>query len=160
MKNKLLCLALIALFTLPLKAGDDPAPDPQPMWLPACIVAAVGLAAVGIVVLVKSCEPKYYWLMDDDQPPKFWVGAATRKECQINGWKRIGGPYNRPQDAPTQHPDPTNVVVSAVSLQTITVHASTNMTDWSVVHREVTDPEDFAYFPTNAAMFRVEMSRP
>jgi len=127
---------------------DVPDQDIHPV-AGACVVAFIGIAAIGIYVASKSCQPKYYWMMDDDKPPRFWVGTATRKECQINGWKKIGGPYVRPEDAPVIHPDPTNRVDEIVSAPVnIYVESSTNLVDWQTVHDSYCDPEDFIYTPS------------
>lgn len=158
MKKLVTIVLLIALLPLDLPAPEPPPPPPDDWALAACLVAVAGAAAAGVYIIAQKCKPKYYWMTDDEQPPKFWVGIATRKECQINGWRRIGGPYNQPQDAPPQHPDPTNVVnIVASAPVTIKVHASTNGSHWDVVHEFSGDMEDFGYFPTNAVggMFKL-----
>ena len=172
MKRKLTSVALAAMMLVyPVNRswsddGITPGPGvPDQNIYPvagACIVAFIGLAAIGLYVATKSCQPKYYWLMDDDKPPRFWVGTATRKECQINGWKKIGGPYNRPEDAPPVHPDPTNRVDEVVSApMNISVESSTNGVNWQTVQQSLCDPEDHVYFPTNtgAAFFRIKLGQ-
>lgn len=147
---------------LPLRA-QTPEPNPGPpqqSWIAVCIVVCAGVAVVGIYLVAKKCEPKYYWLMDDNEPPTFWVGTATKKECTINGWNRIGGPYTKASDAPTQHPNPTNRVENIVGPPVnISVQSSTDGANWSTVHTEQCDLDDFGYIvPTNApsaAMFRL-----
>lgn len=156
--KKLVAIALIIVllpFDLP---APEPPPPPQEWVLAACMVAFAGAAAAGVYIVAQKCKPKYYWMTDDEQPPKFWVGTATKKQCEVEGWRRIGGPYDRPEDAPQQHPNPTNVVNLTANAPTIIkVHASTNGTDWNVVHEFSGDMEDFGYFPTNAVggMFKL-----
>jgi len=131
------------------------------MWLAICMVAAAGIAVGVVYVIARGCEPQYYWLMDSNEPPKFWVATATKKECEIEGWKRIGGPYKRPQDAPHEHPNPTNRVNNVIGPTiTIRVQASTNLVDWSTVSEVRGDAEDFAYFSTNSpGFFRFQMAQ-
>ncbi len=160
MKQTVSLLLALLVAILPINIQADPAPPPQQSeWAVAvCIMVGVGLAVTGIMIVSKRCQPKYYWLMDDDQPPTFWVGTATRKECQIQGWKKIGGPYDRPGDAPPIHPDPTNRVNEASSAMVlkISVQTSQDMVSWTTVHSEVSDIEDFVYYPTNTGFFRLE----
>lgn len=155
----LLLIVLLTFIPTQIKA-DGPIPPKNDSWVALCIVAGVGLALTGIYLVSKKCQPRYYWLMDDDDPPKFWVATATRKECSINNWKRIGGPYNSPQEAPAQHPNPTNRVNDAEAALpvTITVQQSHDLVSWTDVYTERCDLEDFAYFPTNAALFRLKVS--
>lgn len=150
------------MLALPIRAegpisASDPS-QPQKSWVAVCVVAFAGLAVAGIYIVAKRCQTKYYWLMDDDEPPKFWVGTATDKQCEIEGWKKIGGPYDRPEDAPAQHPDPTNRVTRAFSEPlNMAVQSSTDGHNWTTVYTETCDMEDFGYFPTNevSGMFRI-----
>ena len=160
MKKKLTVLTLSALIAANPSFCDAPPPPPQETWLALCVVAVAGLAVTTIYIVSKRCQPKYYWLMDNNVPPTYWVGTATRKECEINEWKRIGGPYNRPQDAPMDHPDPTNRVETASSAPLKIATQSFNGTNWITVDQQVCDLDDFIYFPTNAAMFRLEVGVP
>ncbi len=157
--KKLLSLLLV-VFLLPIRADEptpaDPGPSQDTVALAACLVAAAGIAAGAVYIFSHKCQPKYYWLMDDSQPPNFWVATATRKQCQIEGWHRIGGPYTHPQDAPAIHPDPTNRVSLAASAPlNISVQATTDLQNWTTVYQETADTEDFSYCTTNAAMFRL-----
>ncbi len=153
-----LCLSMVGVPMQSILSEEPPPPD-QPFWGALCVMAVAGIAATAVYIVSKKCQPKYYWLMDDDTPPKFWVASATRKECQINGWQRIGGPYERVTDAPAVHPASTNRVEFVASQpMTIKVQSSTNLTHWTTVYQEVADLEDFGYWPTNAAMFRLEVS--
>ncbi len=157
--KKLLSLLLV-VFLLPTRADEptpaDPGPDPNVAALAACLVAATGIAVGAVYIFSHKCAPKYYWLCDDDNPPRFWVATATRKQCQIEGWHRIGGPYTQPQDAPATHPDPTNRVNLAASAPIkISVQASQDLQNWTTVYQDTADTEDFSYCTTNAAMFRL-----
>lgn len=152
-------LALVAAMTvLPLDLNADEQPPKNDSLLALCVVACAG-AAVGVVyIFTKKCKPKYYWLMDDDQPPRFWVGTTTRKQAKIEGWRIIGGPYETPQDAPVAHPSPTNTVsFAAEPTFMIKVQTSTNGSSWTTVNETRGEMEDFGYYPTNAGMFRIEM---
>ncbi len=133
---------------------------PQEFWLAACVVVAAATAVGGIMLFSRKCQPKYYWLMDNEQPPTYWVGTATRKECAINNWTVIGGPYDKPGDAPPQHPSSTNRISSIVVPIRITVLASANLSQWTPVHSEVSDTEDFSYFTPVAGFYRLELSAP
>lgn len=162
---KALIAILIALLVTPTRAEqpvNPKGPDkPQETWLPVCIVAAAGLAVAGIYIISKKCKPKYYWLADEEQPPTTWVGAATDRECRINGWHKIGGPYDSPQEAPTNAPPLTNIVSRAFTQpMNITVEQTTDLQNWTPVYSEFCDTEDFAYFPTNAVggMFRISVA--
>lgn len=162
MKTELTAMTLAtALAALPFNSpAPEPDPDPQPTALAWCVVACVGVAVTAIIITAKRCEPKYYWLMDNERPPNFWVGTATKKECEIQEWTRIGGPYNGPEDAPYPHPDPTNRVDSVVSapVSMIAVETSTNLVDWVTIHESAnTDLDDFIYSPTNTGMFRIRI---
>ena len=166
MKIKLTALTLAAIFAARSSIADDPVIEPPPpdqdMALAVCVVAVCAVAVGTIYVISRKCQPKYYWLMDDQQPPTYWVATATRKECQINGWKRIGGPYTHPEDAPPQHPPSTNRVDSLIGqIQTINVQQSQDGVHWDRVSEFRGDMEDFAYFPTNkvSGMFRLEISQ-
>lgn len=154
MKNKIkqvtTTVALTALLLAPYQSsGDDP--PPQNDWLlSAGVVLVAGIAVTGIYLVAHAAQPKYYWLMDSEQPPRFWVAAATGKECEINGWHRIGGPYNRLEDAPAQHPDPTNRVAAATSApMNLTVESSVNGSGWQPVFKTSCALDDFGYFPDN-----------
>lgn len=150
---------LLAILPVPLNAENPPPPKDD--WaLALCIVAGIGLATAGIYIVAHKCKPKYYWLMSNDNPPVFWVGTATDKQCQIEDWVKIGGPYDKPEDAPAVHPDKTNRVNRATSeIMTVTVQQSSDLVTWTTVHEEATDLEDFSYSPTNTlgGMFRVSV---
>lgn len=160
--TSLVLIALMAVMPITTGAENQPQPpkpgDPQELWLAVCLVAFAGVAVGGIYVVSKRCQPKYYWLMDDDTPPKFWVGCPTKKECAVNNWIRIGGPYTRMEDAPAVHPNPTNRVNDLVGpVMKIAVQSSTNMVDWTTVYEENTEMEEFIYWPTNqvSGMYRL-----
>lgn len=161
MKNRLVTIALVvALVAIPLQLPADPSPPPPQEWaLALCVVAVCAVAVGGIYIIGKKCQPKYYWIMDREEPPNFWVGTANTKECQINGWVRIGGPYKSPADAPPVHPNPTNrATISMSEPVKINVQSLVN-NQWITVSDYEGDLEDFAYFPTNAVsgLFRLEL---
>jgi len=83
----------------------------------------------------------------DEQPPKSesWLAICVVAVCGV-------------QDAPAQHPDPTNRVELAASEPLkIKVQASQDGRNWATVNEQVCDLEDFVYYPTNAAMYRLEV---
>ncbi len=163
MKTNIATAALIgALIVTPIPIhADDPPPHGGNSWAALCIVAFAGVAVGAVYIISKRCEPKYYWLMDDNVPPTFWVGTATAKQCKIEGWRRIGGPYNRQQDAPAEHPNPTNTVPNLVSLpMKVVVQSSQDGQQWTPVDEQVVDLEDHVYYPTNTGMFRLEVGAP
>lgn len=157
MKRKFLTAALVgALITIPMQSALSDAPPPEDdFWLAACIVAVAGLAVTAVYIVSKKCEPKYYWLMDGDNPPNFWVGTATRKECEVQGWHRIGGPYTKPSDAPVQHPASTNRVENIVGPVVNIGVESLSGTNWTTVYQTQSELEDFIYWPTNQGLFRL-----
>ena len=162
---KVITYTLVAMMAvMPVKiSADEPPPGDEPWALAACIIVATGIAVGAVVFFAKKCEPQYYWLMDDsEQPPKYWVATCTKKEAEVSGWKRIGGPYKRPTDAPIEHPSPTNRVDHVISPYVrITVQQSTNLVEWVPLSSTTGYSEDFAYFPTNAAGFyRYEIGAP
>ena len=150
-------IALVLILPIQLRA-DDPVPvnpDPQHTALAICVIACAALAAGGVYILSKRCQPKYYWLWDGEQPPRTWVGAATDKECAINGWTKIGGPYEKAADAPPTCPDLTNRVQKATSApMNIAVEGTSNMSQWSTVYAERCDMDDFGAFIPNTNSFR------
>lgn len=152
MKTNLVLAA--ALIAMPLESRADEEPPPQDFSAIAACVVLAAVAAVGAVYIIsRGCKPKYYWIMDNDEPPKFWVGTATRKERDINDWKFIGGPYDKPGDAPGIHPDPTNRVESVISAPVhIQIQESTNLVTWTTAHSEFSDLEDFSYALTNTGV--------
>lgn len=166
--NKFIGLVLIAVMALlPIRINADepvtpadPGP-PQQTWVAVCIVVGVGLAVTAIYLVNKKCKPKYYWLCDDDVPPRTWVGTATDKECKINDWKKIGGPYDRPEDAPTNAPPITNIVHELMGpVMHHVVEQSNDGENWTAVHEEDCTQEDFGYIvpATNqAALFRLRV---
>jgi hypothetical protein len=146
-----------------LRASEiEPAPKQpgQDSALALCIVALAAVAVGVIYVVSKNCKPKYYWMMDpEEQPPRFWVGAHNNKEVQINGWKRIGGPYERIEDAPPVHPNPTNRVshISDQPVVRVSAQHSDDMVTWTTVHTERVQLDEFLFFPTNTSgFFRLE----
>ena len=145
----------------PVQPAQNPGP-PQQTWLAVCVVAACGVAIAGIYVLARKCRPKYYWLCDNEEPPNKWVGTCTKRECIINGWRKIGGPYERPEDAPTNAPPITNVVSEIMSSAPLnyTVEETKDLQNWTPIYSERTTDEEFAYFPTNTAggMFRIRVT--
>lgn len=164
----LLLIALLIIIPVRIIADEpvqphDPGP-PQQTWLAVCVVVAAGVAIAGIYLVNKKCKPKYYWLADDDQPPTTWVGTATDRECKINGWKKIGGPYERPQDAPTNAPPLTNIVSEIIGpVLHHVVEESSDGVNWTSIHEENSTQEDFGYFvpATNqAALFRLRVGAP
>ncbi len=161
MKTNIATTALVlGLVISPVQIHADPQPPKQDWLLAACVVAGVGLAAGAIYIVASKCEPKYYWLMDSESPPTFWVAACTKKEAQINGWKRIGGPYNKKEDAPPVHPPITNVV-NVVSGPQFTIKVQQLTTNgWDTVSTVVCETEEFAYYPTNAGLYRLDMGLP
>ena len=159
MKKLIAGLLIFTMAATPLKIEADE-PPPENMGLALCIVAVAGIAVTAIYIVAKRCQPKYYWLCDDDQPPKFWVATATKKQCAIEGWHRIGGPYTTPQDAPAIHPSPTNrVELVAGPVENINVQTSQDGHNWTTVSEFRGDEEDFSYSPTNTGMFRLEISQ-
>ncbi len=149
-----LLIAVIAASPIRIQADEPP---PQNMGLALCVIAVAGLAVATIYIVAHKCAPKYYWLCDDDQPPKYWVATCTKKEAAINGWHRIGGPYTRPQDAPIEHPSPTNrVELAAGPVEKINVQSSQDGQHWTTVSQFTGDMEDFSYSPTNTGLFRLE----
>jgi len=144
-------LLLIALLVaLPIQIKADEEPPPQDWALIACAVAVVAVAVGAIYVISKKCAPKYYWLWDGETPTGTWVGTATDKQCQIEGWKKISGPYDKPGDAPPTCPNLTNRVNKAVSAPiTISTQTSQDGANWTTVDVQHVDMEDYAYFPTN-----------
>lgn len=158
MKTKLIAVVMSALIIItPIELRSDPEPPTSDTWLAVCVVAVAAIAAGAVYLVSKKCQPKYYWLMDDNErPKKYWVAAATRKECEINGWKRIGGPYTSASDAPPVHPPDTNVINELVGpVMKIQVESTSDFREWTPVYQTECDLEDFGYFPTNAAMFRL-----
>lgn len=167
--RQLVTAALIgAICSLPLQTRsdepvtpvDNPGP-PQETWIAVCVVVAAGLAVGAIYLVNKKCKPKYYWLADDDQPPNTWVGTATDRECKFNGWRKIGGPYEKPTDAPTNAPPLTNIV-SELSGPVMhhAVEQSSDGVNWATIHEEDSTQEDFGYLvsPTNqAGLFRLRV---
>ncbi len=162
MKTTISAVLAATLVTMPMQAGLEPAPTPKnDTWLGMCVLVCAGLAVGAVYVMSKRCQPKYYWLMDDDTPPKFWVATCTKKQAQCEGWKRIGGPYNRVEDAPAVHPSPTNTVQElAAEVMKFTVQTSQDGTNWMTVDTQVVDWEDHIYYPTNSGMFRIQMGLP
>lgn len=155
MKTTISAMLAASLIAMPLQSHAQENP-PDDFWLAAAVVCVAGAAFAGVYIVTKKAAPKYYWHMDSEQPPNFWVGTSTPKQCDIEGWTRIGGPYNRPQDAPAEHPNPTNRVQRVVGPASfIAVQTSTNGQHWTTVHQQVCDTEEFVYFPTNTGMFRI-----
>lgn len=160
-------LLIAAIVAIPVQRAIPQEKPPEKDWLLAlCVVAVAGAAATAVYIASRSCKPKYYWLCDGEQPPKYWVGTATKKECEINGWRRVGGPYDKPGDAP---PQPPSTLLSYTEeppgpSMRIKVHESSDMQHWTVIHEAVCPTEDFAYFPTNTAkaqmFYRLEMGAP
>lgn len=158
MKKIITAALIVSLIALPVSANEDH--KPQPTLMAWCLVAAVGAAAIGIYIVSKSCQPKYYCMTDGENPPTYWVGNANRKECELNGWTRLSGPYDSPGDCTNCPPVVTNVALPSPVALRITVIASTDLLNWTEVHNEVVDPEDFVYFPTNAAFYRIGWGTP
>lgn len=160
MKRKFVSSVLIAaLLTIPIQTAKSDDPPPENMGLAICVIACAAIAVGAVYIVAHKCQPKYYWLMDNDSPPKFWVATATKKQCQIEGWHRIGGPYTRPQDAPAVHPDATNrVELVSQPAMNIAVQQTQDGQSWTTVYQQNCDTEDFGYSPTNCGMFRLVVS--
>lgn len=173
MKSKtmrtLTTLLLIAvMLVLPMRIqAKEPPPPPDEWTVVVCAVIGVGLVVTGIWLLNKKCTPKYYWFWDGEpgNPPNTWVGTCTERERKINGWRKIGGPYAKPEDAPPLPPPITNVVSEIEG--PLLHHAVEQSTDggksWTTIHEEDSTQEDFGYFvsPTNqAALFRLRVGAP
>ncbi len=155
-------IAVVVVMPLHLNADDPPPPPTEELWPALAMVAFVGLCVGGVMLLSKKTEPQYYWLMDDEKPPNFWVATATGKECQLNGWKRIGGPYKRAADAPPVHPDPTNRVhVVSPTLNMAFESSTDDGNSWTTVYQETCPMDDFGCVlpATNSmALFRIRYS--
>ena len=164
MKHAINSVMVAILVALPIKASDQPVADepgkPQENWLAICVIAAAAVAVGGVWIMSKRCKPRYYWLMDASQSPAvYWVGAATKKECEIEGWERIGGPYDRPEDAPQQHPPSTNRVDHVIVPMQISTQNSQDLVNWQTIHTEVNDIEDYSYYATNQGFFRIKVGQ-
>jgi len=153
--------AALLVSSVRLNADDDPPPQNVGMLLP-CIVAGVAVVAVAtVVIIVKRCSPKYYCMRDDENPPNYFVGNATKKECQINGWTRINGPYDSAADVPPcDSHTVTNIQQQASAPLHITVEQSADLNRWSVAGTSFCDLDDFYFDPTNAAAmyFRIKIA--
>jgi len=128
-----------------------------------CLILGVVAGVTAVYMVSKACKPKYYWMMDpEDSPPRFWLGTHSNKEVQIQGWKRIGGPYDRIEDAPTQPPNATNRVSHLSSEPTlrVSVQQSQDSVNWVTVHTEVSQIDEVVYYPTNTGFFRLEAGLP
>lgn len=164
-RSKLTALVLVAALAIaPIKIQADEPPPPKNDWaVVICAVIGVGLVVTGIYLLNKKCQPKYYWLMNSDEPPVFWIGTATDRECKIQDWHKIGGPYTSPNQAPPIHPDKTNRVHELVGpVMHHAVEESADGVNWVTIHEEDSTQEDFGYFvsPTNhAGFFRLRLTQ-
>lgn len=157
MKTLTTAVLIAALGYAECKAPELPPEQPpnQDTWVAVCLVAAAGLAVGAIYLVAKRCKPRYYWLLSENGD--IWLGTCTKKEAQINGWEKIGGPYPTIQDAPVEHPNITNRVhdVIAEPLMLYTVERTTDLTHWQVVNSQTNTIEEFVYYPTNTGLFRI-----
>lgn len=155
MKLKVLTyLTIVCLLasSVRIPAEPDPVEDPQPAWILACFVVGAGvLAGVGIYVVTKSCNPKYYCMKDSDG--KYWVGTATKKEREVNDWVIVSGPYDSVAQGTNNCPPPPGQMTLQMEPPdwTIRVQESTNLLDWVTIHETRDDPFNlnFTFFPTN-----------
>ncbi len=153
----LIAILLVALMVMPLNADFTPTPTPdQDTWVALCLVAAAGVAVGIVYIAAKRCKPRYYWLLNPENGD-IWLGTCSKKQKEIEGWEKIGGPYVSIQDAPPVHPSITNRVndIIAEPIHNFTVEQSTDNQNWIVCFSATNTIEEFIYFPTNAAMFRI-----
>jgi len=150
-----LCATLLASEMETSKARANPV-------MGICIVAAVTLAATGIVVIIRSCRPKYYCLCDpSESPAKYWAAAASRREIIVNEWLVMKGPFASLAEA-KPCPPPTNGVSAAKSsiikngntgdstLQYIHIEKSANLVDWVEQAVFVDFPDNMMWSQTNS----------
>jgi hypothetical protein len=151
MKNKLIALVLVfVLISVQLPAQDEsPNPQPASVWVAACVVVFAGAMAIGTAVVIRNCKPKYYCMKDSEGT--HFIGTATKKERQINGWVVVSGPYDTPDAGTNNCPPPaTNSVAFSESIESIIhIQESTNLVDWVTLASFQDDPGNFSYQHTN-----------
>lgn len=119
-----LCTALILL----------PVQRPKAYLLPAVICVGIVAAGVGtVIVIVKSCQPKYYCCRPEGEKTQY-CRATTRKEAEIEGFTVVAGPFTSEaacSDRCSQTNAPTSLL-SIASTDFVTIERSHDLKNWFV----------------------------
>jgi len=140
-----------SLITMPMQRS-------QAQLAPAICITLIAAAAVGgVVVVVKSCEPKYYCVRDEETKQQ-WCRITTRKAAQMEGWTIVSGPHKSAEACDKVcH---TNLL-TGMSIPLMYIERSTNLINWETVAQLQDDPEAFEWSETNslhsAAFYRVRV---
>lgn len=160
-------LALVAApFNVNAVPRDVP-PKDQELVMALCIIGAVVVAAGVIVYMVRSCQPKYYCVKDQDG--NTFPSNATKKERQIEGWTVVSGPYDSAEAAaiacppkkganltssngattiePASIEDDPGVYIPSEPIQ---IWRSTNLVNWELRATIMDDPQSFSWSETNS----------
>jgi hypothetical protein len=149
--QKATALLLVAALTSVTIQRTKAEPEPQPAspFLAACVVIFAGVMVGGTAVIIRVCKPKYWCLKDKEGT--HWVGTATKKECQVNGWSMVGGPYESVEAGSTNCPPATNNITMNMPPpdSLLLLQESTDMLAWRTVQEQLDDPTNFKFEHTN-----------
>lgn len=120
----------------------------------AGVLICVGVVAVGmatVVIVVKSCAPKYYCVSSVESKAQ-WCTATTRKEIDLDDeLKYIAGPYSS-EAACTDRCNQTNAPTSlqAATGEYVTIEKSHDLKTWLVAGVAEGTIINFEWSETNA----------
>lgn len=116
----LVCILLLAF----------PVHQPRAQLVPAiCITAFAALAVGGVVVCVKSCQPVYYCVRDEDAALDYCL-ITTRRDANAAGLTIKSGPYKDVGKCDTSC-HVTNLL-TGLTLPLVTIEKSTDLVNWTV----------------------------
>ena len=149
MKQIITILLVIAILLLPTQ-------QPRAQLVPAlCITAFAALAVGGVVVCVKSCQPVYYCVQDDEAAMDYCM-ITTRRDAAAAGLTIKGGPFKDVEKCDTSC-HVTNLL-TGLSLPLVTIEKSTDLVTWTVCGSVAGTLDCFEWSETNrvdqAAFYR------
>lgn len=121
--KRITVLACIVLLAFPVHR-------PRAQLVPAiCITAFAALAVGGVVVCVRSCQPVYYCVRDDEANLDYCI-ITTRRDAQAEGLKIKAGPFKDVEKCDTSC-HVTNLL-TGLTLPVVIIEKSTDLVNWTV----------------------------
>lgn len=129
MKNVTTFLLTVLLVLMPVQEREAKA-----YLMPAIIcVAVVAAGTATVIIIVKSCQVKYFCCREQDSHEQ-WCRATTRREAELEGFTVVAGPFTS-EAACTDRCNQTNAPTSLLSIASadfVTIEKSTDLKNWLV----------------------------
>lgn len=146
MKRILTSTLCATLILLPVQEREAKA-----YLLPAAIcVAVVAAGTATVIIIVKSCQVKYFCCREQDSKEQ-WCRATTRREAELEGFTVVAGPFTS-EAACTDRCNQTNAPTArlqAATVEYVTIEKSHDLKRWFVAGTASGTITQFEFCETN-----------